>query len=526
MRVHKRCERAGSVSRPAATRTLPSELQEAAVERLGLLALLVAIFSMVLRLAMPPGPGATPLVRAVGDGAVVLTVLISLAMAALAWWRAMPAKSLLDLALLYEIVQAFLFSVSFHSVALAPNAVPRGWSTVAVWIMVFPLIVATTRGKTVGATVLSALMEPLGMAIAVAAGSPVPSGSVAAGIFLRTGLAVVASLLVSRVVYRLSADAAEARELGSYQLLERIGEGGMGEVWRAEHRLLARPAAIKLIRQNGNGSRDAISRFEREAKATAALRSPHTVEVYDSGTSEDGTFYYVMELLDGYDADTLVKRFGPVPPERAVHLLRQVCHSLEEAHRAGMVHRDIKPANIFVCRYGLELDFVKVVDFGLVRVSNSSAADADRLTSERVIAGTPAYISPEMALGDSDVDWRADIYSLGCVGYWLLTGKQVFDNPGNPGRLLLEHIKTPPVAPSRQSPAPIPKELDDLILSCLAKDPENRPQTAQELADRLASLGLEQAWTPRRREIWWLDHSPGLAGAAESTGAPLVRKIA
>jgi len=526
VRIHKRCERAASRSRPAASPTLSSAYQQVAVERLGVLALLVAIFSMVLRLAVSPGPGATPLVRAIGDGAVVLTVLISLAVAALAWWRAIPARRLLDLALLYEIVQALLLGVSFHAVAAAPEAIPRGWSAVAVWILIFPLTVPLPRAKTVVATVLSALMEPLGLAIALAAGSPAPSRSITAVIFLQTGLALVASLLVSRIVHRLSTDAADAREMGSYQLLERIGEGGMGEVWRAEHRLLARPAAIKLIRQNGNGSRDAISRFEREAKATAALRSPHTVAVYDSGTSEDGTFYYVMELLDGYDADTLVKRFGPVTPERAVHLLRQVCHSLEEAHRAGMVHRDIKPANIFVCRYGLELDFVKVVDFGLVRVSNSSAADADRLTSERVIAGTPAYISPEMALGDSDVDWRADIYSLGCVGYWLLTGKQVFDNPGNPGRLLLEHIKTPPVAPSRKSPAPIPKELDDLILACLAKDPEYRPQTAQELADRLDALGLEQAWTRRHREIWWLNHTPGRDRAVESNGSPLVRKSA
>jgi serine/threonine-protein kinase len=312
--------------------------------------------------------------------------------------------------------------------------------------------------------------------------------------------------------------------MGGYHLLERIGQGGMGEIWRAEHRMLARPAAIKLIRPDarfGGGMPEAASRFESEAKAIAALRSPHTVAIYDFGSAAGGRLYYAMELLDGYDAETLVRRFGPLPPERAVHLIRQACDALEEVHRAGMVHRDIKPANIFVCRYGLELDFVKVLDFGLVTTSGG-LADTGRRSSSDVIAGTPAYLAPEVLLG-GEADWRADIYSLGCVGFFLLTGKPVFDNPDGP---FLEPGRETAMPPSRRSTIPISKELDELIVACLAEDPKDRPQTAQELSDRLALLGLERDWSPRRREVWWRDHSPDTDARAESGGTRLMRRSA
>ena len=216
----------------------------------------------------------------------------------------------------------------------------------------------------------------------------------------------------SRVVYGLGAEVSKAREMGSYRLVERLGKGGMGEVWRAQHRLLARPAAIKLIRPEVLGARDPatrellLRRFEREAQATALMRSPHTMELYDFGVADDGTFYYVMELLDGFDLDDLVERFGPVPPERAVHLLRQVCASLGEAHEAGLIHRDVKPANLYACRYGREVDFIKVLDFGLVK-HGAQAPGTARTTSPPAHmspGGTPAYMSPEQALGEGQVD--------------------------------------------------------------------------------------------------------------------------
>ena len=204
---------------------------------------------------------------------------------------------------------------------------------------------------------------------------------------------------------KLGTEVKRARELGSYRLEEKLGEGGMGEVWRARHRMLARPAAIKLIRPSVAGharpgvSEEAVRRFEREAQVIARLRSPHTVELFDFGIAADGAFYYVMELLDGLDADSLLRRFGPIPPERAIYLLRQVCHSLSEAQSCGLVHRDIKPANIFLCRYGEEYDFVKVLDFGIVGAIRDPADANPALTRENAVQGTPAFIAPEQAMG-------------------------------------------------------------------------------------------------------------------------------
>jgi len=528
-----RIRKAGAAARPSRrVATLGHDLQEAAVTRVGLLALLVAIFSVVLRLVVPQGAGATPAILGLRLGAFASTVAISLSLAALAWRRALPARTLLNLALFYEVVQALLFGITFHAVSADSNIAPRGWSTVAVWILTFPLIVPATRAKTIAATLLAGLMDPLGLALAVAAGSPEPSRSVAGSIFLRTGLAIIASLLVSRLLHRMSAEAADAREMGAYRLIEPIGRGGMGEVWRAEHRMLIRPAALKLVRpealaSNGWSLDEAIARFEREARATAALRSPHTVAVYDFGAAEDGSLYYVMELLDGFDADTLVRRFGPLPPERVVHLLRHACHSLEEAHRAGMIHRDIKPANILVCRHGLDLDFVKIVDFGLVKGSRDSIESEGRVTSARAIAGTPDYMSPETVLGEHTVDWRSDIYSLGCVAYWMLTGETVFDS-GSPLKVAFDHAETPPVPPSRRTDRVIPKALEEIVLECLSKDPRQRPQTASELGLRLAELGIEERWSRRDAEIWWRDHAPDrLPGpAALADAARLSRKTA
>ena len=241
----------------------------------------------------------------------------------------------------------------------------------------------------------------------------------------------------------------EARDLGSYELEERLGEGGMGEVWRAKHRLLARPAAIKLVQPEmlgADGSADsrlALQRFESEAQATAALTSPHTIRLFDFGATDDGRFYYVMELLDGRDMAALVGEFGPLPVPRVLFLLRQVCHSLAEAHSRGLVHRDIKPANIFVCRMGLDADVVKVLDFGLVQSAERDPAQdlTQTLATLQGVVGTPAFMAPEMIVGDRAVDHRADLYALGCVAYFLLTGEHVFQG-GTHMQSLIDHVST------------------------------------------------------------------------------------
>jgi serine/threonine-protein kinase len=326
-------------------------------------------------------------------------------------------------------------------------------------------------------------------------------------------LVVVMAYVGARVVYALGTEVTVARELGSYRLVERLGQGGMGEVWRAKHRMLARPAAIKLIRPSVTAdatpevSEDARRRFEREAQVIARLRSPHTVELFDFGVAADGAFYYVMELLDGFDVDTLVRRSGPVPADRAIHLLRQVCHSLSEAESCGLVHRDIKPANIFLCRYGEDYDFVKVLDFGIVKAARDSADTGTLLTQDHAVHGTPAFIAPEQVLGGSDLDGRADIYSTGCVAYWLLTGQLVFSGE-TPMALLLHHAHTPPTPPSARTELPIPPALDHLVLSCLAKDPAERPQSARELSRRLAEVEGASAWTEDRARDWWARHHP------------------
>jgi serine/threonine-protein kinase len=303
-----------------------------------------------------------------------------------------------------------------------------------------------------------------------------------------------------------------ARALGSYQLEEKLGEGGMGEVWRATHRLLARPAAIKLIRpalagHAGAGvTEEARARFAREANVIAGLRSPHTVDLFDFGVSNDGAFYYAMELLEGVDVERLVRRFGPVPTERAVHLLRQVCHSLAEAESKGLVHRDIKPSNIFVCRYGEDYDFVKVLDFGIVKTRGDARHGEPALTRETAIHGTPAFMAPEQALG-GEVDGRADLYALGCVAYWLLTGKHVF-TADTPSALVLQHIQATPDAPSSRTEVAVPEAMDHIILSCLAKDPAHRPPSARELLRRLDEVDGAHAWSEERRREWWDRHRP------------------
>jgi serine/threonine-protein kinase len=323
-------------------------------------------------------------------------------------------------------------------------------------------------------------------------------------------LGTTLATIISRVTYGLRQQVAEANELGQYVLEEKIGGGGMGEVWRARHRLLIRPAAIKLIRPQVSGDPELLlRRFEREARATAALKSPHTVQLYDFGATEDGRLYYVMELLDGLDLDTLVRQYGPLPAERVVHILRQVCSSLQDAHANGLVHRDIKPANVVVSRAGTTFDFAKVLDFGLVKLDTARKTedDAVKLSTDGSTSGTPAFMAPEVVLGVADTDHRVDLYALGCVGYWLLTGKLIFE-----GRSVVEvmfhHAHTPPPRPSTTSELPIPAPLEDLVMECLEKDPARRPASAEAVSTRLEAVPLESAWTVERAERWWAMHRP------------------
>lgn len=247
----------------------------------------------------------------------------------------------------------------------------------------------------------------------------------------------------------------------------------------------------------------AIARFRREADAAAKLRSPHTVVIYDFGVTDDQTLYLVMELLEGMDLETLVRDYGPVPARRVVHLLRQACESLDEAHAAGMIHRDVKPANLHVGPVGLHHDFVKVLDFGLVKTAAQRPSEDSIASAAGLTPGTPAYMAPEMA-GDAPVDGRADLYALGCVAYFLLTGQRVFDATTQV-QMILKHVQETPLPPSRRGAPDVLPELDRVVLDCLAKQPEARPASAAELDRRLSALPLAP-WSEDEARQWWAAH--------------------
>jgi serine/threonine-protein kinase len=329
-----------------------------------------------------------------------------------------------------------------------------------------------------------------------------PVGAVVTQATLWATFTAILATLISNVTFHLRRSVARARRLGQYTLLEKIGEGGMGVVYRAEHEMLRRPTAIKLLAPQTAGEQN-LRRFEREAQMTARLTNPHTVSVYDFGRTPEGSFYYVMEYLDGIDLDRLVREEGPLPPGRVVHILRQVCEALSEAHGIGLVHRDIKPANILLSERGGISDFAKVLDFGLVKEVNES--ENARLTREDVVAGTPHYLAPETIQAGSSPDPRSDLYALGAVAYYLLTAAPVFD--GRPIQVIQSHLQTSPEPPSSRLGLPVPTKLESVVLDCLQKDPNRRPESARALMDRLDACDDVEPWDAEEAREWWKKRS-------------------
>jgi eukaryotic-like serine/threonine-protein kinase len=496
--------------------TLPADVLAQSASRLRTVALLYAfVFFMagVFPMLFTTANRAVLFGRFIQWGPPLISIFVGLLVAAVIRSAWIPLPTVMTLGLLFEVVSSYGIAVAEFGDPFTVNQFGHsvGLSWVAVWTLLFTVVVPTRPRRAVLAALASVSSVPvvLGLVLQSSTVSFKPdTGQFLLGLVLPYLLVVGMAYVGSRVVYGMGREVGRARELGSYRLEEKLGQGGMGEVWRARHRMLARPAAIKLIRPSlaksaaGGVSQELLQRFEREAQVIARLRSPHTVELFDFGMATDGTFYYVMELLDGLDVDTLVRRYGPVSPERTIHILRQMCHSLSEAESCGLVHRDIKPANIFLCRYGEEYDFVKVLDFGLVKALDEPAEPGAAVTRENVVQGTPAFIAPEQALGLATLDGRVDIYTTGCVAYWLLTGQLVFTAETAVG-LLMQHANTPPLAPSLRSGLPIPAELEAVVLSCLAKDPGERPQSAKELSRRLAQVEGAGSWDDDRARAWW-----------------------
>jgi serine/threonine-protein kinase len=313
------------------------------------------------------------------------------------------------------------------------------------------------------------------------------------------------------IINNLQSQAYEARQLGQYKLKQLLGAGGMGEVYLAEHQLMKRPCAIKLIRPEKAGDPKVLARFEREVQATARLSHWNTIDIFDYGRADDGTFYYVMEYLPGMNLGEIVRRFGPMPPSRAIHLVRQACDALQEAHDVGLLHRDLKPANLFAAVRGGFYDVAKLLDFGLAKpLTNLESAS---LTADGTITGSPLYMSPEQATGDREPDARSDIYALGAVLYFLVTSRPPFEDE-KPIRVLIAHAHEQVTPPSRWR-EDLPIDLESVIMRCLAKNPEDRYQSAAELSAALEDCESSGFWTRDDARRWWLEKDPVTASPSE-----------
>jgi serine/threonine protein kinase len=335
---------------------------------------------------------------------------------------------------------------------------------------------------------------------------------------------VLATWLVRRQRRALHGAPMAGQQFGQYTLLEKLGTGGMGTVYKARHALLRRPTAVKLLKAEMM-SDTAIARFEREVQLTSGLTHPNTVAVFDYGRTPEGVFYYAMEYLEGVNLDELVKRHGPLTDERAVFILRQVCASLAEAHAAGLIHRDVKPGNIVLTVRGGQHDFVKVLDFGLAKTA--VASEEATLTSTNIVAGTPLYVSPEAVTEPERMDARADVYAIGAVGYFLVTGWPVFAG-SSVADICLMHVTAAPQPPSARAMRPVSPDLEAILLRCLAKSPSDRPDDAGALLRLLESCPVSGHWTAAHAADWWADrtwehsaaarHSSAAVGVADVSG--------
>jgi hypothetical protein len=422
----------------------------------------------------------------------------------------LPKSFALKTGLAYEVLLCFAVAL-VEQVLVGFSPMPFRVSLVAIVLLTFPLVVPSAPRWRLLATIVAASAHPLALLVVDRATDgairTVELVGTAAPTFIVAGI----STWLGHIAHRLRVEAGRGLTFGQYELVRKLGEGGMGEVWEARHAQLLRPAAIKIIRPDAAATRgeSARARFRREAQATGALGSPHTVELYDFGTTDDGTLYYAMEYLEGIDLETFVQRFGRMHPARVLFVIGQVAESLAEAHELGLVHRDIKPANIFLCRVGISYDYVKVLDFGLVKPRY--VADNAPVSVVGAVSGTPGYVAPEHAAG-KEFDGRADLYSLGCVAYYLATGKRVFERPTRMA-LLSAHLTEDPEPLSRRAGHPIPDVVDRLVLDLLQRDPQKRPESARALLGRIvqARAALDLQWTDDIAQDWWDKHLEDLA---------------
>ena len=492
---------------------IADDVAKQGAQRIGILAIVTAatvVGNVVLQQMLQPEMAAAqqnPVFRL----SALFLVLAGIGLAVLQRSDLVSSQDLLDLGLVFEVAGACALAVMENAIPW-PEAPIRGSTVVATWLAICVVIIPNKPWKSIPAAIASAAIVPVAHVLtARMLGHPaLPWNRLA---IYSLGPVVVAGWtpFISTRLHRLHEDLSQSQDFGSYHLEKLLGAGGMGEVWLARHRLLRRDAAVKvvsagLLEDAGHSERRQIQkRFEAEARAIASLRSPHTVAIYDYGLAEDGSLYYVMEYLDGLDAETLVNQYGPQPAGRVIWFLRQACESLEEAHDAGLVHRDIKPSNVFICRLGKRADFAKVLDFGLVK-KIAGATRTAFMTSASRTTGTPAFMAPEQVRGE-DVDARTDIYGLGCLAYFLLTGTVLFNKP-NAMAMALAHLTEQPEPPSVRSELPVPESLERVVIACLGKRPEERPQSIGEFRAMLDSCLDVTPWTATDANRWWALHRP------------------
>jgi serine/threonine-protein kinase len=410
-------------------------------------------------------------------------------------------------------VDTLLMAVLGGLVLLAPAGTIPEADVRRMVVLVEVLLIVFTRSifipcsarRTLAVSALTAL--PLALSLAV---EPVRH-SVWMVMWLLAAIGVATA--GSAVIYGLRREVRHARQLGQYTLEERLGEGGMGVVFRARHAMLRRPTAVKLLRPERVGEAG-LRRFEREVQLTAGLSHPNTISVFDYGRTPDGVFYYAMEYLDGLTLDEIVAGDGPQPPARVVHVVRQVLGALGEAHGIGLVHRDVKPSNVILCERGGIPDVAKVLDFGLVKETEGDPG----LSHDGALVGTPLFLAPE-AIRSGEAGPRSDVYSVGAVAYYLLCGRHVFE-----GKSVVEvcghHLHTPPTPPSERVSRPLPASLEAWVLGCLEKDPERRPRSAADAASRLETCAVDDAWTVDAARAWWAGRGRAIAAARGGGAAP------
>ena len=494
---------------PGRSRDFPLQLLDQGARRLAVLAALVVAYVIATQILQRMAqPGIVPILDdPINRLAALSTVLMAAGLIALHHYHVVTSRTLLSIGMVFEIAVAFSMAMVETSRPFDPTAPVLGVSAVGPWILMVGAAIPRRPAVRAALACAAATTWPIAYAINGLRFDFTTASWPQTSIWpFMNYLFAATAYVVGRWTYGVTSavGSSEAtRHLGSYQLLEPIGEGGMGEVWRASHKMLARPAAIKLVKFDAGREELFERRFHREANAIAGLQSPHTVYLYDFGKTPEGRLYYVMELLDGISLQTLLTRFGPQPPPRIVAILRQMCRSLGEAHQKGIVHRDLKPSNVMICQVAQAYDFVKVLDFGLAKPFGTP--DMLQLTVEGATLGTPEYMAPEVARG-GPVDPRADLYALGCIAYVLLTGTLVFTD-SNPVAVALKHMQTPPEPPSRRTNRFVPADLERVILRCLEKDPGARPAAAGEVERMLAACDVAP-WSEDDAAAWWNAHLP------------------